>query len=542
MIRTSLIPSAQNFRIKKLVMQEAKIKGEIESTIKIAKCPKCQEESKNIQSRYERKIADLPWATISVELKIRVRRFCCRNQKCNQKIFSEPLSEVAGRYRRKTIALEAVLSLIAKAEGAEQASITAIKLGVNISPDTMLRLLRRQEIKKYPTSEIKVVGIDDWAIKKGNKYATIIVDLEKRKPLELLPDTEPKTVEKWLKAHPNIEVISRDRGNNFIEAASKAAPQAQQVADRWHLFHNLMEALINTVKRNNKVLKEAAKEMSMIMATSSNVEVTSLTTLPKSPGQVAKSQKQRQYRMSKYEQTKVLHKEGLSIAAIAKQVGSHRETIRNYIRSESFPERLLPAPKPNKKIEGYLSYLQLRWQQGCYNGRQLFREIEKRGYSGSKNLVYKYMKSWRRFLPEEFKRLRSSPSFSPLTPKQVAWLLIKEMKDLEDEEKSYISIILRLNPEIKKGQLLAKYFHNLIKKDKETSLDDFLKQVKENSIEEFDSFAKGLIKDEKAVRAAFSSSWSNGQVEGQINRLKMIKRQGFGRAKLDLLQARFLPT
>jgi transposase len=286
------------------------------------------------------------------------------------------------------------------------------------------------------------VGIDDFALRKGQRYGTIIVDLEKHQVIDLLPDREAETVKKWLQQYSRIEIITRDRSQAYAEAATAGAPQAVQIADRFHIFKNLMETVEQSLSHHHSTLRQAAAAIlpMQYQAAISDVNKTlSLAAIPKRKSEELRSQQRREKRLARYEEVKRLHKEGLSIRAIGRELGMDREAVRNFIKAEVFPERALVLPKPSR-LDQYLPYLKLRWEQGCYNVRQLYREIKKRGYNGSRANLYRYLKPWRSMLPEELKRLRARPSFSPLSPKEVSWLLIKAEKDLD---RTYARAILR---------------------------------------------------------------------------------------------------
>ncbi len=223
-----------------------------------ARCPLCGNRSPKVHSRYERTIADLPWRNVSLTLKIRARRFFCVNRRCQRVIFCERLPEVAA-YARKTDRLEEALLSIAFELGGEAGARLARELDLLVSPDALLERIR--EAPACDADErVRVLGIDDWAKKKGHSYGTILVDLEKHRVVDLLPDRTAETLQEWLKAHPaGIEVVSRDRYQPYIDATRRGAPKALQVADRWHLMKNLTDTLERVLERERISLGEALK-------------------------------------------------------------------------------------------------------------------------------------------------------------------------------------------------------------------------------------------------------------------------------------------
>lgn len=206
-----------------------------------AKCPLCQSISKSLHSRYIRRIADLPWHGVEVRLELHSRKFRCRNEVCRRKVFCQRLPKVVECYGRKTVRLICLLTLLAFALGGEAGARTASKLNLPVSGDTLLKLMRRPN--ECFTLPVKVLGIEDFAFRRVSFYGTILVDLERRRPVDLLPDRESDTLAKWLAAHSEVEIMSCDRSKAYAEAATLGAPKAVQIADRWHLLKNLDEYL-----------------------------------------------------------------------------------------------------------------------------------------------------------------------------------------------------------------------------------------------------------------------------------------------------------
>lgn len=219
----------------------------VKTTAAQALCPRCQRRSSRLHSRYVRRVADLPWHGVTVRLELHTRRFRCLNSLCTQRIFCERLPRVVAHYARKTVRLNAALELIGFATGGEAGARLARELGLSVSPDTLLRRLRQAAQKE--TSASCIIGVDDFAFRRGQRYGTLVVDLERRCPIDLLPDREAETLMAWLKAHPGIEIITRDRSKTYARGITEGAPKAIQVADRWHLLKNLREALEKLLKR-----------------------------------------------------------------------------------------------------------------------------------------------------------------------------------------------------------------------------------------------------------------------------------------------------
>src|SRR2546421_130855 len=224
-----------------------------------AACPLCQQSSERIHGSYGRTVADVSCGGRRVTLALTVRKFVCRTRDCPRKIFTERLPDLVQPYARMTNRLSEVLQSLGFATCGELGERLAPKLGMGASGPTLLRRMRAVCIP--PPKSVRILGIDDWAWKKGQTYGIILVDLETR-PIELLPDRSTETVEAWLRTHPEVEIVSRDRGGEYAAAARKGAPQAQQIVDRFHLLKNLRERLKELMDRKQSCLPEVEEQVS----------------------------------------------------------------------------------------------------------------------------------------------------------------------------------------------------------------------------------------------------------------------------------------
>lgn len=505
-------------------------------------CPLCHCPSSRVHSRYIRTLADLPWHGIAIRLQLHTRKFFCKQPNCSRRIFCERLPGVVATYARHTVRLNQLLELIGFVIGGQPGSRAANKMALNVSPDTLLRRVRRAARSDHATA--KVLGVDDWAFRRNKTYGTILVDLELRRVIDLLDGRDSQTLAQWLQQNPGVEIISRDRATAYAQAARTAAPLAHQVADRWHLLKNLTEALERVLQNRSSVLGAAASVIAQEQVNSSPavIETGPTTMLSSRNGKEAIESRKRRY--ARYKKVMRLYRKGVSIRSIAKVMKMSRMTVYKYIGADCFPERA-PSRSRGSALNKYLCYIHRRWAEGCNNATQIWREIGEQGYKGEEAMVRRYVGRLRERLKElsakeQIKIEKLDTAFRTPSPRGAAWMLLKEEKDLKEDERGFIEQLMRLCPDINKAKDLVQRFQSMIRQREVDDLDGWIEAARASQVKELVGFADGLKKDQEAVRGSLQYEWSNGQVEGQVNRLKLIKRQMYGRAKFDLLKARVL--
>jgi transposase len=464
-----------------------------------------------------------------------VRRFFCDEPSCPRAIFTERLPNLVAPYARRTTQLEDWLRAVGFAVGGAGGTRLLQALGLGASADTLLRQVRRTPSAVTPVP--RVVGVDDWCFRRGRRYGAILVDLERRRVLDLLPDREADTLATWLQAHPSVEVISRDRGASFAEGASRGAPQARQVADRFHVLKNLVEAFQQVLGREHEALRAAAEAVTGAPLTP--------TTRPRTAPQQQARETAQARRQARYETVRRLRAEGKTIREIATALWMGQNTIQRLLRAESCP---FPAQRRARStvLTDFMPYLRERWNAGEQHGQQLLRELRDRGYRGSQSTLYGLLGRWRTGPrhrgPYAHQPAPASPLPPPVrtSPREVSWLLLQPSEDLSPLEAAYVSSLLGRAAVVATTQGAVRTFFTLLDERQGDQLNPWLEQAESSGVRELAAFAEGIRRDYDAIRAAFDLPWSQGQVEGQVNRLKLLKRQMYGRAKLDLLRRRVL--
>jgi transposase len=529
-----LLPEIPGISLSAITLKNERAILQIGSTSHSSPCPKCNSYSFKVHSRYSRTISDLPLSGISAAVHLSVRKFFCASEACQQKVFSERFNKFVSPYGRRTLRLDHQLTTLGLKAGGNMGASIAMMMGIVISSSTILRLACNMEEEKTETP--RVLGIDDWAFKKGRNYGTILVDLEKQQPIELLPDRDSETVRKWLEEHPGVEIISRDRGGDYAKGSREGAPDAIQIADRWHLLKNLGDALHRMMNKHNRELRQAAQK------TTQSEEITVENQQNGSESQI-KSDSTVKEAPSKYElkflEVKRLQAEGRRIRTIFRITGIHRETIKKYFQYDTYPDPK-EAKQSTSSVEPFGQHIRERWCEGEHNHLKLLEEIKAMGYAGSHSSVYRFT----RRLPQDNDRqdvremvLAKAEVWSS---RKAAILLGKHSDSWSVEEKKYLEAFFKLCPIAEKARKIALEFQDMMKQKKPELLDSWIENALESDIENLKRFAQGIRQDYDAVKAALTLEWSNGQVEGQVNRLKTIKRQMYGRAGFKLLRKRIL--
>jgi transposase len=438
-----------------------------------------------------------------------------------------------------TSRLIALLQAIALMAGGQKGTRLADRFAIATSPSTLLRHL--MQLPAPLTRAVRVLGVDDFAWKKRFTYGTILVDLERRKIMDVLADRESATVEAWLHEHPEVELVIRDRGKDFAKAATVGAPQAQQVVDRFHLVKNLSEVLQQILGHCRAEIRQAeAEQFPMQNAVEPRPRPLPTPALwqQRTPAHIEQAHQVRQAsRDDRFRQISELRAHALTQASIAKRVGMSEKAVRTWLKRGSAPT-WKRQQRRRSLFDPYAEYVLQRWQEGIHEGKQLYEEIRAKGFAGTVRIVQRFVKA-----------LHDAPANAPLPPTTAAdrfsankatWLFIRDPAQLTPENQAELELICQRSETADKTYELTQQFLRMLRLRRGQDFERWLSAVEASQIPELRRFAKGLLKDKSAVVAGLTLSYSSGPVEAQVQKLKLVKRSMFGRAKLPLLRQRLL--
>jgi transposase len=535
--------------LDKIIVEQETVGLQLTATVPRARCPLCAVPSSSVHSRYQRHLTDLPWGTRVVRIQLRVRKFVCRTRACTRRIFTERLPDLVATYARKTDRLTAALRAIGLALGGQAGARLAARLRLPTSPATLLRLVRAVPLPRPPA--LQVVGVDEWAWRRGHRYGTILVDLESHRVVDLLPDRAAAAVATWLADHPTITVVCRDRSALYADGIRRGAPGAVQVVDRFHLVQNLRQALEAFLLDHRAALQSAAVCTAMALTpTASPVPVTPMYrgrrrgSKPVQPREEAARPPRHARWVAIYEAVHTLRAQGTPIATMARQLSISRPTVYAYLSRDTPPgPRRLQRPPSARVLTPYIPYLIRRWRESGADSRQLWREIQMLGYTHSARTVCRFITQLRRaseagHTPEA----QASPYTRPQGPsvRAVSFAMVCPVAKRSADAQMYLDQLCQLDASTARAYGLSQTFLTMVRERRGADLEAWIAGTMHSGIEELARFARGLQEDLSAIKAGLTLQWSNGATEGQIHRLKLLKRQGYGRASFTLLRQRVL--
>ncbi|MDX2650573.1 ISL3 family transposase, partial [Streptomyces sp. PA03-1a] len=464
----------------------------------------CGASSARVHGYHWRTVADVPVDGRRVVVRVRVRRLVCPTRGCRH-TFREQVPGVLERYQRRTARLTRQVKAVVKELAGRAGSRLLAILAVGLSRHTALRTLLRIPLPTGRTP--RVIGVDDFALRRRHRYATVVIDAETHERIDVLPDRTADTLEAWLREHPGVEVVCRDGSTTYAEAIRRALPHAVQVADRWHLWHNLCEAALSEVKAH-----------STCWAT--------VLDAPIYDGPRARTTLERWHHVHD------LLNQGVGLLECARRLQLALNTIKRYARADR-PERMLRVPKYRAGlVDPYREHLRKRRAEDpAAPVKRLFEEIKALGYTGCLNLLYKYINQG-----------RADADRSHISPRRLARMLLTRPDNLKTESQDLLAQLTAACSEMTQLATHIADFAQLLtpREGNADGLSRWIDQVRTTDLPHLHSFARGLERDRQAVIAALTLPYSNGPTEGINTKTKRIAQQMHGRAGFTLLRHRIL--
>lgn len=522
-------------------------------------CPVCGQPSDHVHSRYRRILADLPLSGHQLALVLSLRRFFCHNAGCPRHIFCERLPALAAAHARSTTRLAHVHRILGLTLGGEPASRLAEELAAPTSGDTILRRVKNSPPE--PESSYRFVGIDDFALRKGHTYGTALIDHQRHRVIDRFDGRDGEPVAAWLKLHPGVEVITRDRWAAYANACSEGAPKATQVADRFHLVGNIRELVERLFEQHASALDAALEPPATTTASQMELPPTPDITIdldssvatptiatpdankdvapasPPLPPTSLKVSNRQQRRLDRFDEVRRLRLAGRSIRQIAHELRISPKTVIGYTRRERCPD-WNPGTQHASRLDRYQAVVDGFIKEGGRVAALLYRRLKDQGCKSSYDAVRRFL--YRRLSAAGVTSKRSSrgpPRPRRPTGRQLAFEFVRRAEDRSEEAAKRMEKV-KATTELCGSLGLANELLEMTRGQSKTSLSDWLARADASESRSVQTFAETLRTDASAVQAALSTPWNNGPVEGQVNRLKFIKRSGYGRAGLPLLRAR----
>ena len=517
-----------------------KISASIRS--KRSKCPSCGKYSHSVHDYYHRSVTDLPVFQNKSTIRLKTRKFKCKNPACKQKVFSEQVSDIS-KYSRRTQRATNILDSLSIELTGNQGSIVSNQLSIGVSNSTITRIAHKQKLPEI--KQPKILGVDDWAYRKGVSYGTVLVDMETSRPIDILESREGKDLKVWLDKYKDVKIITRDRASSYSSAINDICPNAIQVADRFHLLMNLSEALDRYFKSINNKIRTVIK-LKQEELTTTDTEVNA-DDCEKESKIVTKNIRQFRVdqRLSVFNKVKEFQKQRIPIKTIARNMGISRITVRSYFSQEYLSPKSHPQATNIELFTDHIVYL---LSQRTHTIKNIINEIKKLGFRGGKSQAYANIKAIRELhnipVPEkpDFQKPIKLKYVKPLSHRKLTQYIGMSFSDIESiSERKYMKTLLENLPELRIVRKLVIMFRTMLKRGA-GNIRRWIHFIKKSKykLSGLKTLANGISRDIDAVENGISMKWSNGAVEGHVNRIKSIKRQMYGRAGFELLRKKII--
>lgn len=487
-------------------------------------CPTCGQSAVRVHGRYERRVRDVAVGASAAVIRLVVRRFLCENPACPAVTFAEQIPGLTSPHARFTALLDRQVATIGMALAGRAGSRLAARLGIAVSRHTLLRRVRA--VPDPPGVTVPdVLGVDEFALRKGHVYASVMIDMATRRPVDIVSGRDATMFADWLRAHPGVRVICRDRAGGFADGGRTGAPDAIHVADRYHLWRNLGEAVERCVAAHRDALADPV---------AGQKREPKSPQIPQPPARDPDQQfiRFRDTAYRRHAQVHALLAAGRSKRGVARELGMGIHTVRRYAAATD-PEQLLGRLLNRghaSRLDPYKPYLHQRLADGVHNGKTLHHEIATMGYTGSYSTL-------RDYLQHRKPALAAVPDPPPAVRTVTAWMMTRPDR-LRESDRLRLTAILTRSPALDALAGSVRAFATMMVERDGHLLDDWITEAAASGHPPLAGFAKGLLADHDAVRNGLTLPWSSGACEGNVNRIKMIKRQMYGRANLDLLRIR----
>jgi len=507
-----------------------------------AACPACRHRSSRVHARYQRQLADLPLGGRPVRIIVHVRRFKCANPRCAQSTFSEQIPGLTTPFARRTPPLTGALADVALALAGRPGSRLAAKLAMPCCRDVLIRLIRAQPVPA--AGRIDVLGVDDFAIRRGQSYNTILIDMDTRRPVDVLSGRESETLAAWVRGHPEIQVVCRDRAGAYAEGIRAGAPQAIQVADRFHLWKNLCEAAEKTVAAHHHCLRAAAAP-----AQAAPAEPEPRPPAPAAAAGTAdppaRTRRLAERTRARYAEVQECLARGLSRAAVSRELDLDIQTVRRFANAACAEEVLGKAEHRVTKLDPYIDLVNQRWNEGVTNAAAIAAELRTLGFKGDAQAIRRYLRPFR--LPgtspshPDPRRRRPAPA-TPAVPKPraISKALLTHPDHLSEDDALIVKNATAGCVHLERLHQHVRSFAKIMAQRRGRELPAWLDAVEADDLPELRSLAAGIRRDLAAVINGLTLEHSSGAVEGNVTRIKRLKRDGYGRANFDLLRIQTL--
>lgn len=505
-----------------------------------ARCPRCGSASSRTHGGYRRTLTDAPLAGRRVRIVVAVRRFRCVDPACSAVTFAEQIPGLTSAFARFTPVAGGLLAAVAVALAGRAGARLCAKLGLAVGPDTLIRRVRAQPIPR--AAAITVLGVDDFAFRKGQRYGTILIDMADHRPVDVLADRQAETLAAWLREHPGVQVVCRDRAGAYAQGIAAGAPDAIQVADRFHLWKNLCEAAGKTVTAHHGCLRAPAAQQQL----GAPQPVVQLPPgAPPEPVAVVVPERRLVTRTrDRFEAVQTRLAAGLSRSAISRELNLDLQTVRRFADATTLEELLVNCQNRATILDDYLAQVGELFNAGL-SATQITARIRERGYSGSEQAVRTHLRPYRvpgasRLRPDPVRR-KSAPCAAPVPkPRKISRWLLSRPEHLTEQDTSELKDLLTRCEHLQRLHEHVRGFAAIMTGLRGSEITGWIETVQADDLPQLASFAAGLRRDLPAVINGLSLPWSSGAVEGGVNRLKKIKRDMFGRANHDLLRAKVL--